>query len=142
MGTRKTTSSSARQKESSSALFKSFTDKATSPPRFALPSDLATSLRYLDDSELQRLQAAVDAEVNRRKRGARSDKGFVPSASRPVPSPVDAMPKVVEIPEGRANLIRASFAAGLKPATIARTFRVSLSLVNRIIREAEKTSRQ
>src|SRR5438067_1860397 len=122
METRKTTSSSARQKESSPTLFNSLTDIPTSPPRIALPGDLATSLRYIEDPELQRLQAALDAEVNRRKRSARSGEG-----SGPVPSPVDAVPKVVEIPEGRANLIRASFAAGLKPATIARTFRVSLS---------------
>jgi hypothetical protein len=139
MGTRKTTSSSARRKESSPTLFTSTADLPTRPPRFALPSDIATSLRYLDDAELQRLQVAVEAEIGRRKRDARSDDGFASRASRPVPSPV-ATTKVAEIPEGRANLIRASFDAGLKPATIARTFGVSLSLVNRIIRDAQKSS--
>lgn len=124
MGTRKTTSSSARRKESSPTLFTSTADLPTRPPQFALPSDIATSLRYLDDAELQRLQVAVEAEIGRRKRDARSDDGFASRASRPVPSPV-ATTKVAEIPEGRANLIRASFDAGLKPATIARTFGVS-----------------
>jgi hypothetical protein len=35
--------------------------QAVIPPRppVALPSDLATALRYLEDTELQRLQAAV-----------------------------------------------------------------------------------
>jgi hypothetical protein len=35
--------------------------------------------------------------------------------------------EIDEIPEGRANLIRASFRAGVRPATIARTFRISQS---------------
>src|SRR5690242_10431572 len=139
MGSRKTISSSAGRKESSPSLFTSTADTPTSPPRFALPSDIASSLRYLDHAQLQQLQAAVDAEVNRRQRGVRSDEGLAPRASRLVASPVTTT-KVAKIPEGRANLIRASFDAGLKPATIARTFGVSLSLVNRIIRDAQKSS--
>jgi transposase-like protein len=47
---------------------------------------------------------------------------------------------MAEIPEGKANLVRASFEAGLKPPTIARTFGVSVSQVNRIIRSAEKSN--
>jgi DNA invertase Pin-like site-specific DNA recombinase len=43
-----------------------------------------------------------------------------------------------EIPEGKANLIRASFKAGVKPAAIARTFRISRSLVNRVLSAVEK----
>src|SRR5205814_9223127 len=103
-------------------------------------SDLATSLRYLDDAELQRLQAAVDAELGRRKRGnstSRSAEGPAPTATAPMASRREAA-RIAEIPEGKANLIRASFGAGLKPAKIARTFGVSLSQVNRIIRATEK----
>src|SRR4051794_32072732 len=36
-------------------------------PRIALPNDLSTSLRYLNDTELQRLLAAVNAEISRRQ---------------------------------------------------------------------------
>jgi len=96
----------------------------------------------VDESELQRLQAAVETEIARRKRDAAAggtDEGSAPSASRQVSSPVEAT-QVVEIPEGKANLIRASFNAGLKPATIARTFGVSVSLVNRVIRSTKKGS--
>ena len=38
--------------------------------RVVLPNDLSTSLRYLDDSDLQRLLAAVNMEIDRRKRCA------------------------------------------------------------------------
>jgi hypothetical protein len=108
-----------------------------------LPNDLSTSLRYLDDSDLQRLLAAVNMEIDRRKRGAsaaNADQAVRPSSSRSVP-PHDEHTSTAEIPEGKANLIRASFGAGLKPATIARTFGVSLSLVNRVIRSMEKSQR-
>jgi len=46
-----------------------------------------------------------------------------------------------EFPEGTANLIRASFRAGVKPAAIARTFRISQSFVNRILSATEKPGR-
>ena len=109
-------------------------------PPVALPSDLANSLQYLDDADLHRLQDAVGAEIDRRKQGSSTGKANTapaPPASRPVSSPVDAA-KIAEIPEGKANLIRASFDAGVKPSTIARKFGVSLSLVNRTIRETRK----
>jgi hypothetical protein len=37
------------------------------------------------------------------------------------------------VPTGRANLIRASHQAGMKPVTIARTLRISRSLVDRVL---------
>jgi hypothetical protein len=103
----------------------------------ALPSDITNSLQYLDDADLQRLHAAVEAEIDRRKRGAspgKTNKAPAPPASRPV----SKVTEIAEIPEGKANLIRASFDAGVKPPTIARTFGVSLSLVNRTIRSSKK----
>jgi len=111
-----------------------------SRPPVALPSDIANSLQYLDDADLHRLQAAVEVEIDRRKRGVstgKANKAPAPPASRPVSSPVDAA-KIAEIPEGKANLIRASFNAGVKRPTIARTFGVSLSLVNRTIGSSTK----
>ena len=103
----------------------------------ALPSDIANSLQYLEDTDLHRLQAAVGAEIDRRKRGAstgKANKAPAPPASRPVSKAAE----IVEIPEGKANLVRASLDAGLKPPTIARTFGISIAAVNRIIRSTKK----
>jgi hypothetical protein len=57
--------------------------------------------------------------------------------------PTGAAParEIDEIPDGRANLIRASFKAGIEPAAIARTFRISQSLVNRVLSSTEKPKR-
>ena len=112
---------------------------ATVPSRVMLPSDLSTSLKYLDNADLQKLRAAVTSEVDRRAQDvAKSDAStaVLPSArTRKMVSAVE------DLPEGKANLIRASFRAGLKPAAIARTFHVSLSLVNRVIRSTDKPKR-
>src|SRR5438270_7563009 len=66
----KTTHSSAGPKETSPALGTASAGILPRPP-VALPSDLATSLRYLEGSELQRLQAAVEAEIARPNRALR-----------------------------------------------------------------------
>ena len=89
--------------------------------RIRLPGDLASSLEYLDDAELWKLRDAVNDEIERRSRKA--------VTKEPV-RPADK--EAVQIPEGQVNLIGASFKAGLKPAAIARTLGVSLSLVRRI----------
>ena len=90
--------------------------------RIRLPGDLARSLEYLDDTELRKLWDAVNDEIKRRSQKAvRSE--FVQQVDK----------EVVQIPEGQVNLIRASFKAGLKPAAIARTLGVSLSLVRRVL---------
>ena len=123
-------SSSTLPKGSSRAPSVSSTD-VQSTPRVILPNDIATSLRYLDNPELQRLLAAVRTEITRRNQEAAAA-----TTSQPVET--HKTTSVDEVPEGKANLIRASFGAGLKPAAIARMFRVSPSLVNRIIRSAEK----
>jgi len=61
-----------------------------------------------------------------------------PAATVEAPSKAS---NIDEIPEGKANLIRASFRAGLKPAAIARMFRIPPSLVNRIIGSMTKSRR-
>ena len=90
--------------------------------RIRLPGDLARSLEYLDDAELRKLQDAVNDEIERRSRKA---------VAKETVRPADK--DAVRIPEGKVNLIRASFKAGLKPAAIARTLGVSLSLVRRVL---------
>ena len=112
-------------------------------PRIALPNDVSTSLRYLGDEELQRLLVAVSKEISRRSQGATtSDSGkTAKTAESQSVAPRNQVRDVQEIPEGKANLIRASFGAGLKPAAIARMFRVSPSLVKRITSSTEKPKR-
>jgi hypothetical protein len=102
-----------------------------------LPSDLSNSLQYLEDAQLERLREAVVAEINRRDQNSKKGQVDTPGTSRRAPVRERSSP-TQEIPEGRANLIRASFNAGLKPVTIARTFHVSQALVLRVIRSTEK----
>ena len=90
--------------------------------RIRLPGDLAHALEYLDDAELRKLQDAVNDEIKRRTRKAVTKESVRPADK-----------EAVQIPEGQVNLIRASFKAGLKPAAIARTLGVSLSLVRRVL---------
>ena len=114
--------------------------EASVPQRVTLPSDLSTSLRYLEDAELERLRVALAAEINRRDQGA-STRHADERLALPRPPIRKTSSTVEELPEGKANLIRASFNAGLKPATIARTFHVSQSLVHRVIKSADKPGR-
>ena len=133
------------QKPSSSA--RSVIADAPSPARVTLPNDLSGSLKYLDEAQLRTLLEAVTVEIDRRNQATSNHKTALPAA--PVVSAPDHLvtsrnkqiSRVQEIPEGKANLIRASFKAGFRPATIARTFRVSQSLVNRILSSIEKPKR-
>jgi DNA invertase Pin-like site-specific DNA recombinase len=111
--------------------------------RVTLPSDLSGSLKYLDDAQLARLLEAVTVEINRRNQGG-------PKKETAAAAPTGASSQgqsakihnkirgVDKIPEGTANLIRASFSAGVKPAAIARSFRISQSVVNRVLSSTEK----
>ena len=103
-----------------------------------LPSDLAASLQYLDNAQLQRLEA-VSFKINSRDQGT-SQKETVAATPSPRSTALrnQRITGIEEIPQAKANLIRASFQAGLKPAAIARTFRVPQPLVNRILAEKPK----
>jgi hypothetical protein len=91
----------------------------------------------------------VSLEIERRK-----------SAALPKASPVEATPTLEkrevsklatmagthlaegrDVPEGKANLIRASFRAGMKPTAIARTVGVPQSTVNRVLGVPGKSKR-
>jgi hypothetical protein len=113
------------------------------PARVTLPSDLSGSLKYLDDAQLQRLREAVAVEINRRNAASGNETvATVPAETSFQGQSAAGRNKTAsrfdEIPEGKANLIRASFKAGVKPAAIARTFRISQSLVNRVLSAVEK----
>ena len=126
------------------SLITSSLTNTSSAARITLPSDLSGSLKYLDAAQLERLLEAVSGEIERRNQPAPKPKTIAAPAAR-TPSQVKStefhdkkLGESDQIPEGRANLIRASFKAGIKPATIARTFRISKALVNRILSSVEK----
>jgi DNA invertase Pin-like site-specific DNA recombinase len=119
----------------------------SSPARVTLPSDLAGSLKYLEDAQLQILLEAVTVEIDRRRQGTAQNRTATVAAIRTSSQGQSGasgdrkIKEIEEIPEGRANLIRASFRAGIKPAAIASTFRISRSLVNRVLSSTEKSKR-
>ena len=107
-------------------------------PRVILPRNLSVTLRGLEDIELETLQREVTAEIKRR--------GSVKSADTvaDVPPPRAVSPakvKAADVPTGKANLIRASHKAGMKPAAIARSLRISQGSVNRVLGTSEKPKR-
>jgi DNA invertase Pin-like site-specific DNA recombinase len=75
-------------------------------------------------------------EITRRTRAAAKNE---PAAvGQPAPQPKKEIRRADEIPAGKINLIRASYSAGLKPPAIARTLRISQSLVRRVLGSPEK----
>ncbi|HEY8441362.1 MAG TPA: hypothetical protein VIK79_07935, partial [Xanthobacteraceae bacterium] len=84
---------------------------------------------------------AVIVEFNRRKQATKNKTATTKSSKGHAASRDKKIGEIDEIPEGRANLIRASFRAGIKPATIARTFRISQSLVARVLSSIEGPKR-
>ena len=114
------------------------TTDAPSVARVTLPSDLAGSLKHLDDAQLQRLREAVSVEIDRRTQAAPQNKiaavaGDTASSRGRSASPHSKTKATNDIPAGRVNLIQASFRAGLKPGAIARTLRISEALVRRAL---------
>jgi hypothetical protein len=119
--------------------------KRTGPRRRpALPKDLPTAIKYLDNGELDRLLRAATDEAKRRGRlppslattprnvnpgsGEPSLKQ-APSTSRPThqrPTRTAAIP----LTRGQVNAVRAAFKAGVTPARIARQFGLSQSDVS------------
>ena len=95
----------------------------------ALPADLGRSLRHLDDGDLDRLLEAATAEA--RRRGRLDGKTAGGKAGRK-PAPVTT---------GQEKLILAAFDAGLKPAAIAREFRLSRAQVDGVLAGARQRSR-
>ena len=83
--------------------------------------DLERSLRHLADADLDRLLEAANAETLRRGRQAGKSSG---GRERGRSAPVTA---------GQEKLIVAAFQAGLKPAVIAREFRLSRSRVEGVL---------
>ena len=116
-------------------------------PRYALPSDLAGSLRHLDDGQLDRLLRAVAEEARRRGRPGdgepsppwRSASGKPPG--RAPPEENKGRKPRPRIPPGQEKVIRAAFEAGVNPGAIARQFRVSRAQVERIVGRSKRSKR-
>ena len=115
------------------------------PARVMLPSNLPEALKQLDDTQLQTLLSDVTAEIDRR--GAEPVKAVDPAgptekvARRKTSAGPRQASAEVEVPEGKANMIRASFKAGMKPTAIARSLRISRLHVNRVLGAPEKPKR-
>jgi hypothetical protein len=119
------------------------------PPRIALPKDIAQTLKYLHDSDLESLRAAVENEMRRRhaEKGTEAEGPAAEAASAPVQRarPSGATRAVEQggsaLPLGKASLIRASAQSGMKPQAIARTLRIPLADVNRVLKSEAKPKR-
>jgi hypothetical protein len=115
------------------------TTGAKRPRRPVLPKDLPNSIKYLDDSELDRLLAAAIDEAKRRGRSLAS---LEPSRTRTIVSSDEPKPKPTRptsrptrrhsigltsspLTKGQVNAVRAAFKAGITPARIARQFGLS-----------------
>ena len=96
---------------------------------YALPADLDRALRHLDDAQLDLLRDAVAAEVRRRGRpeGKTSERG---TRRRPA-----------AVTPGQERLVLAAFESGLKPAAIAREFRLSRAQVESVVAAAKAGQR-
>lgn len=116
------------------------------PVRVMLPSNLPEALKHLDDTQLQTLLRDVTAEIVRRgmpepvKAVDPAELTEKTSRRKTSAGPRQASAEA-EIPEGKANMIRASFKAGMKPTAIARSLRISRLHVNRVLGAPEKPKR-
>ena len=114
-------------------------------PRYVLPSDLSASLRHLDDMQLDTLLQAVAAEARRRGRPAGAD-APAPAAAKKEPGraarpPSRAKGRPTPVTTGQARIVRAAFEASVKPAALARQFRLSRVQVERIVGAAKRDAR-
>ena len=94
-----------------------------------VPSDLGGALRHLDDAQLDRLLDAAAAEARRR---GRQDGKTAGRRARETPAPVTP---------GQERLVLAALEAGLKPAAIAREFRLPRAQVEGVVAAAKQRRR-
>lgn len=123
-------------------------DRPAAAPRLALPTDIARSLRLLDDGQLDRLAEAVGAEVRRRGRDAADGppaahtRRRAKSAAMKPAAPKSDAPDGAAVTPGQERLILAASEAGLKPAAIAREVRLSPTIVRQVIAAARRNRRK
>jgi hypothetical protein len=108
-------------------------------PRIALPKTIGQTLKYLDHDDLAALRAAVEEEWVRRGSGVaplpvHATRGEASTG----PAPGKAKPSASKLPVGKVSLIKASARSGMKRAAIARTLRLPLAEVNRVLNAERK----
>jgi hypothetical protein len=111
-------------------------------PRVTLPKNLSETLKRLEDAELETLLREVTAEAERR--GVMKSMKTVATPQTVPAAKLRARQSSgapVDLPAGKANLIKASHSTGMKPAAIARMFRLSQSVVNRVLDLPAKSKR-
>ena len=93
-------------------------DAAVSLQSYALPTNLPSALRHLDDVQLDRLLAAARAERQARggKKLPKSDEPSRKQRTKEVAAP---------LAQGKLNAVRAAFKAGVRRSRIAREFGIS-----------------
>jgi hypothetical protein len=100
---------------------------AASSPSYALPTNLPSALRHLDNDQLERLLAAVIAE--RQARGGKK----LPVSDEPLRKKKRIKEPPRHLTLGKLNAVRAAFKAGITPSRIARQFGVSKSDVRKAL---------
>ncbi len=96
--------------------------------KMALPADLERSMRHLDDAQLDRLLEAAAAEARRRGRMDGRNPG-TETRRQPAVTP------------GQERLVVAAHEAGLRPAAIAREFRLSRARVASVLAATKQRRR-
>ena len=117
-------------------------------PGLALPADLGRSLRLLDNDALDRLVEAAIGEARRRGRAVPEGSPGESRQAEPA-GPTKRPPKTARVPDragavtqGQERLILAAYEAGLRPAAIAREFRLSRATVQHVITGAQRGRRK
>lgn len=113
-------------------------------PGITLPADLDRSLRLLDDDQLDRLSSAVAEEARRRGHHAAGEpsvsvgKAEKPGSSKPARARSGRAGRAASITPGQKRMILAAMEAGLKPAAIAREFRLARATVHKVVDAARR----
>ena len=123
------------------------TSSLSDTPKIVLPNNLAQTLQFLSNVDLETLRGNVETELERR--GTSSAGPIATKASAPQPATAAQASRRrhgerdtgTAIPAGRVSLIKASYRAGMKPVAIARILRVSLSVVNKVLDTEAKARR-
>jgi hypothetical protein len=105
-------------------------------PRVTLPKNLSETLKRLEDAELVTLLREVTTEAERR--GVMKPVNTVTAPKTAPAAKFQARQSKssgvsADLPAGKANLIKASHSAGMKPPAIARMVHLSQSVVNRVL---------
>ena len=143
MGRRPGSGKTPRQAPDTSSLGSGI-DRQAKPPRLALAGRPGPVPEPADDAQLDRLAEAVIDEVCRRGRSV--PRRLTANAGSPNRTPAKAArakpDRPATVTAGQERLILAAFDAGLRPAAIAKEFRVSRSEVQHVITDAKRGSRR